>query len=98
VHTDLAARERLRLSAAGNEQPWAVAPGSSAAGSGRRQHWDGALPPTAVAAAALAAIREDRFYVFTHSGSRARVQARLGPILDALDASEPDEDLRREGS
>ena len=85
VRTDLAAREHQRLSAAGQDQPWAVAPGS-----GERRHWEGAVPPAAVAAAALAAIRDDRFYVFTHSGSRARVRARLGPILDALDASEPE--------
>jgi NAD(P)-dependent dehydrogenase (short-subunit alcohol dehydrogenase family) len=85
VRTDLASREHLRLSAAGNDQPWAVAPGS-----GGRQHWEGAVPPAAVAAAALAAIQDDRFYVFTHPGSKARVRARLGPILDALDASEPD--------
>jgi NAD(P)-dependent dehydrogenase (short-subunit alcohol dehydrogenase family) len=83
VRTDLAAREHHRLSAAGQDQPWAVAPGS-----GERRHWAGAVPPAAVAAAALAAIRDDRFYVFTHPGSRARVRARLGPILDALDASE----------
>ncbi|HMD92501.1 MAG TPA: SDR family NAD(P)-dependent oxidoreductase [Trebonia sp.] len=83
VRTDLAAREHHRLSAAGQDRPWAVAPGS-----GERQHWEGAVPAAAVAAAALATIRDDRFYVFTHPGSRARVRARLGPILDALDASE----------
>ena len=85
VGTDLASREHLRLSAAANGQPWAIAPGS-----GRPQNWGAALSPAAVAAAALSAIRDDRFYVFTHAGSRTRVQARLGPILDALDASEPD--------
>jgi NAD(P)-dependent dehydrogenase (short-subunit alcohol dehydrogenase family) len=85
VRTELASREHVRLSGAGQDQPWAVAPGS-----GGRQKWGSALPPTAVAAAALAGIQDDRLYVFTHSGSRARVQARLGPILDALDESEPD--------
>ena len=85
VQTDLASREHRRLSEAGNDQPWAVAPGS-----GGRQGWDGALPPAAVAGAALDAIADDRFYVFTHAGSKARVHARVGPILDALDASEPD--------
>jgi NAD(P)-dependent dehydrogenase (short-subunit alcohol dehydrogenase family) len=83
VRTDLASREHLRLSAAGQDQPWAVAPGAGG------QRWDSALTPAAVAAAAIAAVREGRFYAFTHPGSRARVQARLGPILDALDASEP---------
>jgi hypothetical protein len=37
-----------------------------------------------VAAAAIAAVEDERFYVFTHPGSRARVEARLQPILDAL--------------
>jgi NAD(P)-dependent dehydrogenase (short-subunit alcohol dehydrogenase family) len=83
VSTDLASREHRRLSAAGPDQPWAVAPGSG------QQRWDSAMTPAAVAAAAIAAVRADRFYVFTHPGSRVRVQARLSPILDALDAIEP---------
>jgi NAD(P)-dependent dehydrogenase (short-subunit alcohol dehydrogenase family) len=80
VSTDLASREHLRLrTAAFRGRAWAVAPGSG----GRR--WDGALAPAAVAAAAIAAVEDERFYVFTHPGSRARVEARLRPILDALD-------------
>jgi NAD(P)-dependent dehydrogenase (short-subunit alcohol dehydrogenase family) len=82
VTTDLASRERLRLSAAGRGQAWAVAPGSGG------QRWDGALTPAAVAEAAVAAVEDGRFYVFTHAGSRARVEARLRPILSALDASD----------
>lgn len=85
VRTDLASREHRRLSEGGQDQPWAVAPGS-----GERQHWDGAVAPATVASAALAAIENNQFYVFTHPGSKARVLARLGPILDALDGSEPD--------
>jgi NAD(P)-dependent dehydrogenase (short-subunit alcohol dehydrogenase family) len=84
VSTDLASRERVRLSAAGPDQPWAVALESG----GQQQPWGAALTPAAVAAAAVTAVRDDRFYVFTHSGSRARIEARLRPILDALDASE----------
>jgi NAD(P)-dependent dehydrogenase (short-subunit alcohol dehydrogenase family) len=83
VRTDLASRERLRLSAAGHEQPWAVAPGSG----GQPRNWGAELPPAAVAAAAVAAVRENRFYVFTHADSRARVEARFRPIMDALGAS-----------
>jgi NAD(P)-dependent dehydrogenase (short-subunit alcohol dehydrogenase family) len=89
VSTDLASRERLRLSAAGPDQPWAVAPGS-----GGQQRWGPALTPAAVAAAAIAAVRDGRFYVFTHSGSRARVEARLRPILDGLDALDALDALR----
>lgn len=83
VSTGLSSREHHRLSAQAQDQPWAVAPGSG----GKR--WGAALTPAAVAGAALAAVRDDRFYVFTHSGSRARVEDRLRPILDALDVSEP---------
>jgi hypothetical protein len=43
-----------------------------------------------VAAAAIAAVRNDRCYVFTHPDSRPRIEARLRPILDDLDASEKD--------
>jgi len=84
VATDLAPREHLRLSAVGQGEPWALAPGS-----GRTQDWGQTLTPAAVAAAAIAAVQDDRFYVFTHADSRARIEARLGPILDALDDSEP---------
>jgi NAD(P)-dependent dehydrogenase (short-subunit alcohol dehydrogenase family) len=80
VSTELASREHLRLRAAASRgRAWAVAPGSG------RRRWDGALAPAAVAAAAIAAVEDERFYVFTHPGSRARVEARLRPILDALD-------------
>jgi NAD(P)-dependent dehydrogenase (short-subunit alcohol dehydrogenase family) len=81
VSTDLASREHRRLSAEGQGQPWAVGPGS-----GSQQGWGGALTPAAVAAAAVAAVRDGRFYVFTHPGSRARVEARLRLILDGLEA------------
>jgi NAD(P)-dependent dehydrogenase (short-subunit alcohol dehydrogenase family) len=81
VSTDLASREHHRLATVGPGQLWALAPGT-----GGQQHQGGAaLGPAVVAAAAIAAVREDRFYVFTNPGSRARVEARLGPILDALD-------------
>jgi NAD(P)-dependent dehydrogenase (short-subunit alcohol dehydrogenase family) len=81
VSTDLASREHRRLSDRGRGQPWAVGPGSGA----QPGRWGTALTPAAVAAAAVAAVRDGRFYVFTHAGSRARVEARLRPILDALD-------------
>jgi len=85
VTTDLASRERRRLSAGGADDAWAVAPG----GGGDRRDWGASLTPSEVATAALAAVRDDRHYVFTHTGSRARVEARLRPILDALDLIEP---------
>jgi hypothetical protein len=50
------------------------------------------LTPAQVAAIAIAAIQDDRFYAFTHPGSRDRIEARLRPLLDDLDASEKDTD------
>ncbi|WP_238006549.1 SDR family NAD(P)-dependent oxidoreductase [Dactylosporangium sp. AC04546] len=83
VVTDLASREYDRLTQVGDGKPWAVAPG----GGGGQQRWgSSALTPAEVAAAAVTAVQQDRFYVFTSPGSRTRVEARLGPILDALDA------------
>ncbi|MCC8981371.1 hypothetical protein [Bradyrhizobium acaciae] len=37
-------------------------------------------------AQALAAIRDDRFYIFTHPGMRAEVEERFSAILAAMDA------------
>jgi NAD(P)-dependent dehydrogenase (short-subunit alcohol dehydrogenase family) len=85
VSTGLTSREHDRLAASGQGEPWAVAPGS-----GRQQQWGTTLTPAAVAAAAITAIQDDRLFAFTHPESRARVQARLDPILEALDASEKD--------
>jgi NAD(P)-dependent dehydrogenase (short-subunit alcohol dehydrogenase family) len=93
VSTDLASREHHRLTMAGQGQAWAVAPGTggrAGAGVAGQQGWGTTLTPAAVAAGAVAAVREDRFYVFTHPESRARVEARLRPILDGLDTSEKD--------
>ncbi|WP_433189975.1 SDR family NAD(P)-dependent oxidoreductase [Actinoallomurus sp. CA-150999] len=81
VSTELASREHDRLAQVGDGRPWAVAPGAG----GRQARWGPGLTPEEVAAAAVAAVERDRFYVFTNPGSRARVEARLGPILDALD-------------
>ncbi|WP_229184680.1 hypothetical protein [Bradyrhizobium oropedii] len=43
------------------------------------------LDPGAVAAQVLAAIRDDRFYIFTHPGRRAEVEERFSAILAAMD-------------
>ena len=43
------------------------------------------IDPADVAARVLAAIREDRLYVFTHPGMRAEVEARFAAILAAMD-------------
>ncbi|GAA2313119.1 SDR family NAD(P)-dependent oxidoreductase [Streptomyces violaceusniger] len=84
VRTDLAPRERRRLAEDGPREPWAVAPGTS--GSASRSPAGGVtLTASQVAAAAVAAVRENRFYVFTHPGSGARVRARITPLLAALD-------------
>src|SRR5262249_42257686 len=55
-----------------------------------QQRWGTTLAPAEVAAAAIAAVRNDRRYVFTHPESRTRIEARLRPILHDLDASEKD--------
>jgi NAD(P)-dependent dehydrogenase (short-subunit alcohol dehydrogenase family) len=80
VSTDLASRERRRLSGLAGGSPWAVPPG----GGGPPAQWGHVLTPDQAAATALAAVRADRLYAFTHPDSRVRVEARFGPILDAL--------------
>lgn len=47
---------------------------------------DAGLDPAAVAARVLAAIREERLYIFTHPGMRAEVEDRFAAILAAIDA------------
>jgi NAD(P)-dependent dehydrogenase (short-subunit alcohol dehydrogenase family) len=44
------------------------------------------LDPADVAARVLAAIRDDRLYIFTHPGMRAEVEDRFAAILAAIDA------------
>jgi NAD(P)-dependent dehydrogenase (short-subunit alcohol dehydrogenase family) len=46
---------------------------------------DAGLAPDYVAARVLDAIRADEFYVFTHPGMRAEVEARFAAILAAMD-------------
>jgi NAD(P)-dependent dehydrogenase (short-subunit alcohol dehydrogenase family) len=44
------------------------------------------LGPADVAARVIAAIRDDRLYIFTHPGMRAEVEDRFAAILAAMDA------------
>jgi NAD(P)-dependent dehydrogenase (short-subunit alcohol dehydrogenase family) len=44
------------------------------------------LDPADVAARVVAAIRDDRLYIFTHPGMRAEVEDRFAAILAAMDA------------
>ena len=79
----LAHKEQARLTTAETGQAWAVAPeviGKNSYGT--------TLTPAEVAAAAIAGVRNDRLYVFTHPESRTRIEARLRPLLDDLDAGE----------
>jgi hypothetical protein len=46
------------------------------------------LTPAEVAAAAIDGVRRNRHFVFTHAGSRARIDARIRPIYQALDIDE----------
>jgi NAD(P)-dependent dehydrogenase (short-subunit alcohol dehydrogenase family) len=85
VPTGLVSREQDRLATAGPDQPWAVAPATAGQG-----NYGTTLTPAEVAAIAVAAIADDRFYAFTHPGSRDRVEARLRPLLDDLAAFEKD--------
>jgi NAD(P)-dependent dehydrogenase (short-subunit alcohol dehydrogenase family) len=83
VSTELAHKEQARLTTAETGQAWAVAPeviGKNSYGT--------TLTPAEVAAAAIAGVRNDRLYVFTHPESRTRIEARLRPLLDDLDAGE----------
>lgn len=84
VGTGLAARENERLSGVDNGQPWAVAPQPPGT-----KGWGVSLSPAEVATIAIAAVRARRLFAFTHPGSRARLEARLHPILAALEIDEP---------
>ncbi|MFJ8025444.1 SDR family NAD(P)-dependent oxidoreductase [Streptomyces sp. NPDC096311] len=81
VSTGLPAKEERRLAAFGRQEPWALAPGSGS----QDRNWGTTLTPAQVARAAVAAVRDGRFYVFTHPGSTDRVRARTGPLLEAAD-------------
>lgn len=50
------------------------------------KHLQAGLDPADVARRVIAAIRDDRLYVFTHPGMRAEVQDRFAAILAAMDA------------
>ena len=46
------------------------------------------LDADSVASCVLDAIRENELYIFTHSGMRAKVEARFAAILAAMDRVE----------
>lgn len=53
------------------------------------QYMKRGMSPDEVAETTLAAIRDDRFYVFTHPGSERRVKERLKAIIDGTDPVAP---------
>jgi NAD(P)-dependent dehydrogenase (short-subunit alcohol dehydrogenase family) len=83
VTTHLAASEQQRLAEIGDAERWAVAPQSPGS-----RGWGTSLTPAEVAAAAIDGVRRNRHFVFTHAGSRARIDARIRPIYQALDIDE----------
>ncbi|MGY3590220.1 NAD(P)-dependent dehydrogenase (short-subunit alcohol dehydrogenase family) [Bradyrhizobium sp. USDA 4341] len=85
---------RTRIGESGRNRPErygptrALAPGSAASAMVAEiaRQLDAGLDPAAVAARVVAAIREQRLYVFTHPGMRAEVEGRFAAILTAIDA------------
>ena len=50
----------------------------------------GGMPTDQVADLVMRAIRDNRFYIFTHAATRVPIEARHARILAALDEIEPD--------
>ena len=78
VDTSLASAERNRPAGLATEAVGDLATGTA----GRAQHTlRGAMPPSQIAEKVVAAIREERFYVLTHTGwdwfLRARFEAAM---------------------
>ena len=84
---------RTRIGESGRNRPprygpaLALDPGSPAAAMVAEiaRQLEAGIDPAEVAARVLAAIREDRLYIFTHPGMRAEVEARFAAILAAMD-------------
>jgi NAD(P)-dependent dehydrogenase (short-subunit alcohol dehydrogenase family) len=85
VRTRIGESGRNRPARYGEAPP--LDPGSPAAALVAKiaRHLETGLAPADVAAAVLAAIRQDELYIFTHHGMRAEVEARFAAILAAMD-------------
>lgn len=79
VFTKMAPNEMAYMRRVGREP---VLPNRDRAGAGAMAP----LQPEDIADRAVAAIRENRFYVFTHENSKQGVMDWFGPIIEALDS------------
>lgn len=88
VRTRIGESGRNRPERYGQSQPLDPASPAAAMVAEIARQLEAGLDPTSVAARVLTAIRENEFYVFTHPGMRAEVEARFAAILAAMDRVE----------
>jgi NAD(P)-dependent dehydrogenase (short-subunit alcohol dehydrogenase family) len=86
VRTKIGESGRNRPERYGTSQPLDPASPAAAMVAEIAKNLQGGLDPADVAARVIAAIRDDRLYVFTHPGMRAEVEDRFAAILAAMDA------------
>lgn len=85
VRTRISDSARNRPERYGVSQPPGITSAAGQLAVGLAQLTQSGLDPAAIAARALAAIREDELYVFTHTKMRGEVDARFAAIQAALD-------------
>lgn len=86
VRTKIGESGRNRPERYGTSQPLDPASPAAAMVAEIAKNLQAGLDPADVAARVIAAIRDDRLYVFTHPGMRAEVEGRFAAILAAMDA------------
>jgi NAD(P)-dependent dehydrogenase (short-subunit alcohol dehydrogenase family) len=86
VRTKIGESGRNRPERYGASQPLDPASPAAAMVAEIAKNLQGGLDPADVAVRVIAAIRDDRLYVFTHPGMRAEVEDRFAAILAAMDA------------
>lgn len=86
VRTKIGESGRNRPERYGASQPLDPASPAAAMVAEIAKNLQAGLDPADVAARVVAAIRDDRLYVFTHPGMRAEVEGRFAAILAAMDA------------
>ena len=88
VRTRIGESGRNRPGRYGQPQPLDPASPAAAMVAEIARQIEAGLDPDSVAARVLDAIRENELYIFTHSGMRAKVEARFAAILAAMDRVE----------
>lgn len=86
VRTKIGESGRNRPERYGASQPLDPASPAAAMVAEIAKNLQAGLDPADVAARVIAAIRDDRLYIFTHPGMRAEVEDRFAAILAAMDA------------